>query len=314
MLSKRNLVLSILLAIQLGLIALLYWPKGTGSKDAHRFFPALSPGQVTRLAITDGEKGITVTLRREDQGWVVGEAKYPVDEERLETVLDKLATLSSDRVVGRTPEAHARFKVGEPFNLKVVLADAAGGEHVLFVGSSPSYQTLHVRKADEDEVYMVRELAAWQIPADETFWWKREYVEVSPGKLTRVGLQNTKGTFTLVRKEDSWVVEGREDVPDQDKVRDFLNKVRRLALTEYLGREPRPEFGLDQPEAVLTLATDKETIEVRVGRKKEKEKEDEGQPVLKASSSPFYVTCGEFIAEPLLDTKVSDFFSGKKED
>ncbi|HSR35985.1 MAG TPA: DUF4340 domain-containing protein, partial [Desulfurivibrionaceae bacterium] len=210
-------------------------------------------------------------------------------------------------------EAHNRFQVGASrFGQKVVLTLVAGGERILYLGSSPNYTSAHVRAEGDDRVYLVNELAGWQVPADEQFWWQREYVAMAPEELREITLVNRAGTIRLVKSGKEWQLAEASagQVLDAARVQEFVTAASRVALTDYLGQEAKKEYGLDTPTATLTLTSKAGAVTLTIGAKSETAEQLGGSYVMKSSASPFYVRGGGGILAPMVERKVADLLAG----
>ncbi|MEW6595016.1 MAG: DUF4340 domain-containing protein [Thermodesulfobacteriota bacterium] len=310
MLTKRNLILLGLLCLQVVVIGVVYMPRKQ-SGPTKVFFEGLKPEAVARLTVATPD-GAVVAVARQGQGWIVDTpAQYPADRDKIENLLTRLAGLRSDRLVAQTREAHSRFQVGKEFGQKVILTLAAGGERILYLGTSPNHTATHVRAEGDDAIYLVGDLAAWQLPADEKFWWQREYVAVAPEALREIHLANRRGVIRLAKGGEGWrpAESGAGLQLDQARVQEFLAAVSRIALTEYLGREAKKEYGLDKPLATLTLTTTTGTVTLVVGAR------DEGggmggSHVMKSSASPFYVRGGSSVLAPVVERTLADLLAG----
>lgn len=314
MLTKRNLILLGLLCLQVVLIGVVYMPRSQGSA-AKIFFEGLKPEAVAKLSVATPD-GRSVTITRQGKGWTVDTpAHYPADRDKVENLLTRLADLRSDRLVAQTREAHSRFQVGATrFGQKVTLTLAAGGERILYLGSSPNYTITHVRAEGDDRVYLVNELAGWQLPAEEQFWWQREYVAVAPEELQEITLVNRAGTIRLVKSGKEWQLAeaGAGQVLDAARVQEFVTAASRVALTDYLGQEAKKEYGLDTPTATLTLTLTSKAgaVTLTIGAKSETAEQLGGSYVMKSSASPFYVRGGGGILAPMVERKVADLLAG----
>lgn len=307
MLSKRNRMLLGLLGLQMVLVLLFSLPTGEGGKSK-QFFEGVTPEAVTRLTVATAD-GRSVSVKRQDKGWVVDASpNYPADRDKIENLLARFAGLRSDRLVAQTKEAHNRFQVGSRYGQKVTLALAAGGERTLYLGTAANYTTTHVRVEGDDGVYLVRDLAVWQMPVDEKFWWQREYVSVKPEEVQEIALTNKAGELRLFRDGKGWQASGAAQGLDQAKVQEFVAAVSRIALTDYLGQEDRPEYGLARPLATLVLATKAGKVTLAVGVKDEKA-ELGGSYVMKSSASPFYARGGSSVLAPVVERRLADLLA-----
>lgn len=311
MMSKRNTALLFLLLLQVVIIGFVYRPGRNAVPPEKNFFQGIEPAQVVKITVR-GKEGRTVTLNKENNDWrIAGTEGLPADNEKIATVVDRLTKLSSNRLIAQTSESHNRFLVGGgQYNLKVTLGLADGREKSLYLGTAPTYKSTHVRAEDDDRVYLATDLAAWQMPAEQNAWWRREYVDIPPDQLTAITLKNGHGTLELVKDDkNEWQIEGlkKGQKADAEAVKDFVETVSRIALTEYLGRQEKKEFGLARPLAVLTLGTQEETVTLAVGS----QDQETNTNVVKSSNSPFYVRAGSLLLAPVLERQKADLLAGR---
>ncbi len=307
--TRSNIALSILLAIQIALVALALRPGATAPPAQKHFFANTGKQAVSAIEIGDGNA--TLRLEKQETGWFVkADPDYPADSDKIDRLLGKLTGLASSRLVARTPASHVRLKVAdEVFNRKVELT-ANGRTTTLFLGSSPSYKTLHVRLAGEDEVYLVKDLSVWEVQANKESWWATRYLDMDPAELVRLELRNPAGDLVLERKPDAespWRLAGEPDKElDPRAVDDLLAAAGRITLLSYLGTEEKEAYGLADPAVTLALATrEGKTVTVRIGRKRG----DENDHVAKRDDSPFYVSVAAYAVEKLLGKKAASLLA-----
>ncbi len=316
MTRKMNIVLFFLLLCQLLIIGYVYRPGREAGPPTVIFFKDLSPEQVVRLVIADDEAN-SIELVRDGQKWVIAsQDDLPVDAAKVETFVKKLLGLQSSRVVTQTKASHDRLEVGGNFVRKITLEGQDGKTRNLILGTAPSYQTVHVRLDDDNMVYLVKDFSSWEIMTAPSSWWKSAYVDVDREQLVKLSLTNRNGQVTLIKDSETgqWRFADENAAPvDRDKVRTLVDQVCRIPVSEYLGREEQPEYGLKKPAAQLILATNDQEIRLSVGATKDKEADFS---VLKSSASPFYAKAGKYVVAPLLDGKRKDLQATdpKKED
>ncbi len=243
---------------------------------------------------------------RQDGKWLVDrEHKYPADPGKVENFIGKLLKLKSNRLVTTTAASHVRLKVADQvFNKKVTIA--AGDRHItLFFGTSPTNKTLHVRLDKENEVYLARGLSAWEIQANSASWWLGQYIDLPADKIASLAVTNGQGSFTLEHKDDkTWGLAGDDAAIAPKAVEAFVGKATSLNLLKYLGQQDKKEYGLAKPAATLVYTEkDGSKITLAIGPKNA----DENNYVLKADSSPFYVSAASYVIDPLLQQKASSF-------
>jgi hypothetical protein len=171
--------LAVLLAVQLAAAALLLVgeERDGGSRTVVPLVSAEADG-VDRVVITDGTS--SANLVRQDGAWRLPElGPVPVNEAGLTDALATLREIRTDWPVASTRSSHQRFDVAEEkFQRRVQLFS---GETLLadfYLGSSPGFRQVHLRRAGEDEVYVVR-LSNHDLPAGDADWLDKSLLAMS---------------------------------------------------------------------------------------------------------------------------------------
>jgi len=83
----------------------------------------------------------------------------------------------------------------------------------------------------------------------------------------------------------------------------MLRRATKVSLAVPLGKTERPEYGLDHPNAVVTLETGDKTIVLKVGARNP----DDETYVVSSSESPYYVRVSEFAVRHMVEDGREDF-------
>jgi len=301
--SKTNKILGVLLAIQLLLTGYLFWSGRSTVNPGVELLGGLTADQVQRLVVGESADR-QVVLNKKGKEWLVELAPgrdYPADPEKVESMLGRLAGLKSGRLVSRTKGGQRRLEVAaDQYNRKVELVTEKGSR-TLYLGTSPSYQSIHARVGDSDEVYLIRDLAAWELPGESSGWWQTRYLDVDPAQVLEVELSNRQGTLHLSRTsaEESWRFDGEAGQPDAKKVADLLPALCRVTINQVVADTAWQPKG--QPEATLKLKTGDRQEELTIWPRPD-EKSD--YPV-KVGGSEFYAKAGGYSVEPILNAKAA---------
>jgi hypothetical protein len=184
--NLRNKILLALLVVQIGVLALVYRPVQEGpAATGQPLFPGLAGEDVQAVIIT-GEDGGMIRLVRQEQGWQIVAARasesedpgpsaieppLPADALRMEELAGQLTGLQAVRLVTRTRASHGRLQVAEEhFVRRIELSTGDGRSAVLFLGSAPSFKTVHARRSGESEVYLVEGITTWETDTDLVAW------------------------------------------------------------------------------------------------------------------------------------------------
>ncbi len=307
--NKLNRILAGLLVLQLVVAAVVLWPRPAASGESASLLPTVKADEVVELAITDADNR-SITLARKDGSWVLPEADdYPADEERVTTFLTKIESLKADRVVTQTSGSHKRLGVAEDdFERRIDLQMADGSRQRLYVGTSPTWQAVHVRADGQDEVYLTSELAAQDAGSEATAWVDTTYLSIPQEQIVRITIENAQGTLELAKDGETWKLEGLAagETLDETKVNSLLSRVTSVSLLEPLGKDQLPAYGLDEPLAVVTVDTDDGQSHIlRVGA----QDPEDNSYVVASSDSEYYVRVREFVVQNLVEYGQQDLIA-----
>ncbi|MEM7099512.1 MAG: DUF4340 domain-containing protein [Pseudomonadota bacterium] len=219
--------------VQLLLVA-WFWFGSPGTDDAADNLLVFSQSGVTKLRVSDGESATTVL--KEGERWLVDGAQ--ADEKKVTEVLDKLAQLTAPWPVAATTGSAERFEVTEANHqrhIQLYVGDDLAGE--LYLGTSPGYQRVHARRADDDNIYSIK-LSNYELGTGLDAWLDKTLMAVD-GEIDALTFTDTKdaGTQTSIKKtadaSAGWEVNGV--VADPTKIETYVNRfgnLRVLGLAE----------------------------------------------------------------------------------
>jgi hypothetical protein len=308
-LNRTQWILAAVLVLQIALSVFAFWPRGGAAGSGEPLLPGLTDAQVVAITVTDAEAN-SITLRKVTGEWVLPSADdYPANAEQIDPLLETIAGLTTRRLVTRTAASHKRLQVAaDDFLRRVELETADGTVHTLYIGSSPSYGTSHVRVEGKDETYLVSDISQWDFGVNPVPWVSSTYFSLSQDDVKQVVLTNAQGTFTFDRGEDgSWTLAGlaAEQELDTTEVNSVITKVTQVTMSRPLGKERVPEYGMDDPLAVVTLHKEAETITMSVGA----QDPADNTYVVNVSTSPYYVRVSDYNIRPLVENARSDFIT-----
>lgn len=302
--TRRNLILTVLLVLQLVVVAVVFWPRPVAS-SGESLFPNLEVDDVIGVLILDGQ-GQSIRLARQGDGWVLPQAgDYPLLADKVPPLLDKVLALTADRLVTQTAASHERLKVADDDYERLVELELDGGRiRRLYVGTAPTFGATHVRVGGEDEVYLTSDLSASDLGVEATAWVDRTYLDIPVDEIVAVTLENGNGRFEFSRAGETWTMAGlgADETLDTGAVQALVNRARLVSLLEPLGTESKPSYGLDAPQATVTLQTASEeggsrTYTLWVGAQDAESK----RYVVKSSESAWYVRVNDLSVQDLVE-------------
>lgn len=322
--TRRNQILAGILALQIVIAIVVFWPRGavSGSQTAP-LLPNFKTDEVVGLTITDRD-GNTVELAKNGQDWVLPQRdNYPVVSSRVTDLLAKLGKIRTNRLITQTEGSHRQLQVAaDDFNRKIEIKMKDGSTRTVYLGTSGGGSATHVRAGDQKEVYLTGEVLSWDVNATESNWVETLFFTVPQTATLGITLQNAQGTFEFERPngEGEWTMKGL--APDeklaQDSVQDLLFQVTSVRMEGPLGKTKQEQYGIDNPQAVITLKTKESDQEKRytltIGAKLEEEpkspdEEKRSYYVLRSSESPYFVRVNEFFGNTLVGKKREDFLA-----
>ena len=306
--NRNQQILAALLVVQLILSAIVLWPRAGTAAKSEPLFAGLQSADVVALTVTDNEAQ-SIALRQVSGNWVLPAADdYPAQAERITPVLDKIVALTTQRLVTRTDASLKRLNLtADNFSRRVDLEKADGTKYTLYVGSSPSYGSSHVRIEGRNEAYIAPDLTSWELGTAATSWVDSSYLSVAQDDVTQVRLANAQGSFTFEKDaQGNWTWKelpaGQELA--QDTVTTLVSRATAVTLLQPLGKQKLAEYGLDLPVATVTLLKkDGQVVTVLVGA----QNAEDNSYVVHASTSPYYVRVGDYNARPLVQNGPQDW-------
>lgn len=250
-------VLALLLLIQLAVTAAVYWPRNSSTTAGEPLLADFAPDKVQGLTVTDGNDKQLHAVRK-DGGWVLPDAgDFPVKDEKVTAILDAIAGLKRDRLVGTKSSTLTQLSVADAkFTRRIGLEMVDGSQQTVYVGDGPRYGTSHVRLGGESNAYLSLDFSTNDSATRVADWIDASYLHIAEASVQKMTLENSTGVFSFARDDQGqWQMEGLADgeVFNDNNLISMLTTLSSLNMAEPLGKEAKPEYGLDKPTARVTL-------------------------------------------------------------
>lgn len=314
--QKTIRVLALLLGAQLLLaLGLSVTAPNLSARPADAPLLGLDSAAVDRLTLS-GPDGEEVTLSKTGDGWQLSDPDgFPADSAKADGLLRQLTELMHGPAVATSSGAQQRFKVAEDsFERRIVLNQGEETLATLYLGTSPAMRQSHARRSDDDQIYAVA-LATYDVPVAAEDWLDKTVLRFAASEITAIRLPE----LTLQRVPQASTDEDGEaaatltwqaepELPlDLEAVDTLTDKLANLRIGSVLGREAKPEYGLDKPQLTLTVERkDAEALEYRLAKL-----EDSGDYVLKVSSRPEYFRLPAYTGDGLLEATAQEALRAK---
>lgn len=262
--KKITIAATILLLVQLGLVA---FTQITGRTDmsASPETPllAVKSGEITGLTIF-GPKKEKVVLAKRNGSWLLPETfDLPADQKMVTTLIDKLEAMKQGFVVASSKDAAKRFKVGEDnFERHLVVQhnDTVVGD--IFIGTSPSFRQVHVRKAGSDNIVAV-DLSTYELETTGDKWLDKTLLQVSDKDLAGIDYAD----FSLNRKKSEkkesppvWQLADSDNAQlDTKAIEDLANAITSLTITSVIDPKKSSTIAIEKPDLQFTIHTENNT-------------------------------------------------------
>lgn len=240
---KKTIILAAtLLVLQIGLVvALTIGTKGTDNSQPNMPLLGFTADAVTSLTINGPEKD-QIVLQKSGNAWILPDLfGAPASAAQVNALLARLVELKQGFAVATTAAAAKRFKVADDnFERHVVLK--AGDKEVgdLYVGTSPGFRQIHVRKAGSDAVDAV-ELSTFELATGAEQWLDKNMFQIKEEDIKSIAFAD----FVLQKMDDKWQLADLKEgqVTDAKAVGDLVAKVPGLTVQTVIDpKEAEPLF------------------------------------------------------------------------
>ncbi|MBA2320068.1 MAG: DUF4340 domain-containing protein [Deltaproteobacteria bacterium] len=244
-----NRILAGLLAVQLALAAVTWWPGESG--DAPPVAALAAPlAEWTVVEIVGQTTGDAppkpVRVVKEGDRWVLASAGgFPADAAKVQQVIDNLAKIELGNPISTKATSHRDLGVADDTFTRKVTIGSGGKTTTLYLGAGTG-SGLHVRREGTDSVYAVRGFTAWSVGDADARYLDSSYVKVDPKSLRTLKIANPSGTWTLVQApDDTWsIAEAPGVAVDPGKSGSLARRAVDVRMTKPVGTEIRPDHAL----------------------------------------------------------------------
>lgn len=236
---QRRLTILLVLQVLLMISVFAYQQNSRVQVDAQPLLGTRT-ADVDRVVIQDANN--KVTLQKLGSEWQLPELhQLPVDKQKLEEILQKLDGTQLTWPVTTTASSHERFEVtGTKFQRRIELFQGDAKKADLWLGTTPGFKKIHVRREGEDQVYAV-ELTAFEFATGSNDWLKTDLLAVKDSSLIKAA------DYELQKIGDRWsFVAATQEVSaekvDAAKATDLANAFSNLQVQEVVTQKPQGEI------------------------------------------------------------------------
>ena len=250
---KRWIVMCAIVALaQAGLAVWTNVARHAGETQANKGpLLNLQAAEINELLFEDGQ-GQKLALKKEADRWLLPDSgAFPADAERVQGLIDRLAALLRGWPEATTSEAATRFKVApDKFERKLSLRANGKDVAVVYFGASPGLRKVYLR-ADKDADIQAMPLTPNELELQVDNWIDAGVLRLKPEQVTRVELPNLQ----LARTQDG--LQPADLKPEEELIKErrdaLVKRLTGLSISAILGKESKPEYGLDTPVLRYTV-------------------------------------------------------------
>lgn len=302
-------ILGSVLAVQLVLVAITWWPGDPGATRPAPVFD-VERDAITEIEIAarpvEGAEEDPVVLARRGDGWVLrSQVDYPADTARVDELLDSLLALHAGAPVATRATSHEALSVSEDSYGRRLTVRTADGESSFWIGPAAS-RAVYMRRVGEDEVYRASGASEWSFRDRPSSYWDASYVEEDATRFDAVALSNEHGELRFEKRDGAWTLAdlAEGETADEEAIDELVGALARVRMTRPVGTEVLPEYGLDGRTRVdWTIAAEDRSQSGGYGVGAEVESE----VYVKAVGRRFVVRAPQTAVRRLRDAERSDF-------
>lgn len=235
----------LVLLIQCGIIAIVYWPQqASTNKSAVQPLAPFVAGTIDEIHIGD-EYDNEAVLKKNGDRWLLPELEnLPADPHKVDLFLERITGQDSSWPIAQSATARQRFQVAD-YHYQRRLMLLAGGEPLgtIYLGTSPGFRKIHARNKEQDGIYSIG-FNVFDAPGVSGHWLEPRLLQV------RTPTSITADSYSLNRESGEWL-SGTGQAPDERELQALLAALRTLQVDGVADKDMQRE--LSEAEAGLIL-------------------------------------------------------------
>lgn len=224
--NRFNQLLGSALAIQIIIACGIYFGSQPPAAEQSQFVLFdVEKDRIDRITI-DGGDSEEIVLSNVDGTWKLPDYyQLPAQQNKITDILSTLKNTKRGWPVTNTVSSHERFKVSDKnFQKKVVFSKGDKDIQTLYLGTSPGFRQLHVRREGENEVYAVK-LNSYDFPSQYNNWLNKDLLQ--PGG----DIVNLRGKdFAFQKQGDNWQLTEGEGEPVTSEIEKIISTLAHLTV------------------------------------------------------------------------------------
>lgn len=224
--TRFNQILIGLFALQLvAAVGIEFADRPQSANVAKTALLTVDGNQINRIVITNNKSKEAVLSKQDGKWQLPDDHKLPANQSLVEKIITSLKNTRSGWPVATTDSGIDRFKVADNnYEIRITLAKDNDPLETLYLGTSPGFRQLHLRRGGEDKVYTVK-LNDYDFPADNKYWLDKTLLQ------PKEDIAEIKGPdFTVDKQGDAWKLAGADSDVKKDEVKKLVDAVSNLSV------------------------------------------------------------------------------------
>jgi hypothetical protein len=247
--NRHTVTLALILAIQCGIVAVLYWPQSapTDAKGIASLLP-FDPDEIDEIYVEDAQGNEAVLLRMSDQ-WILPDlAGMPIDSEMIDKLRNSISNRAGEWPIATTAASRQRFQVAT-YLYQRRLTLIGGGELLatIYLGTSPGFRKVHARNDAQDAIYSIP-YNNFEAPTETGAWLDKTLLQIAEPLKIRTG------EYTVSKQDTGWV-SSQGGRPDEREMAALLLGLRSLQVDGIADEDMQRTLAIAAPELSMEIET-----------------------------------------------------------
>ena len=248
--NRHTVPLVLILIIQCGMVAVLYWPQQIPSdaEEVESLLP-FDPDEIDEIYVGDSQGNEAVLLRMSDQ-WILPDlAGMPIDREMIDKLRSSISNRAGEWPIATTAASRQRFQVAA-YLYQRRLTLIGGGELLatIYLGTSPGFRKVHARNDAQDAIYSIP-YNNFEAPTEAGAWLDKTLLQIAEP------LKIQAGEYTVSNEDTGWV-SSRGGQPDERELAALLLGLRSLQVDGIADEDMQRTLAIAAPELSLEIETE----------------------------------------------------------
>lgn len=218
---------------------------GSKSGSFQKILATVDTAQVSQIIITAPKAEVPLTLNRAGNSWQMtpeGGKTVSADPSAVRAALSELAKLEATQLVSNTPDSWSEYQVDEETGTQISVT--GGGEPLSIVVGRFEYKqmsggmTSYVRKAGEDEVYLVKGFFDAMFNKEADGWRNKTILSGNAGDWMNLTFAYPGSPFQLFKGSDNVWRTPDSTAVDQSQVSTYLSAISNLSGKAFVDEKP----------------------------------------------------------------------------